>query len=497
MKLLTISFLKSLYRRFYLTVYSYPLLAGIALSIMSSLYLIVDLGIVNGSALLPLWQIAQQQEAPSLGVLGYFITFLHHTFAIEVITAAYLIMVIIHALIMGLLLLMARCLSFSVFTRWSLIFVVLVHTSYNDFRSYILPEPLFWLCWLLAIYLLLLLHKNHTLWAIVSWLGIFLLASQLNVASWFWLLLFPFGALFWKPWRRKSVAYALLAYAVIISVLLFLPLYQGVSPIQWFSETLFDNPSRLSSVMSLNNNNWVQEDDHFMLAVLVISGALSLVVMRLVITLGVGCAFLAVYAVLKKQYRMIDGNILRIVIYAITFDLLISMLLLIVAEDKRTVLSFSTALLLMFFSALGLSYVLKKLFAGGYSRLTVLVIVWCLVAYLASGYIIFGSRKGYQREAGEFFVQRYGNATVYSNNSSFLFYVGKKPTQLYSLPSKGVGGLGGDFYYAYDKFRSHDLPPLLATKKSLAQFSNRRGDTLFIYYFPKALENSQQIFKGN
>lgn len=481
--------IKPLVQRFFWTIYRYPLLAGIVLSAISSLYLIADLGIVNSSALQPLWQISQQQPAPSLGEFGRFIALLYSWFSADVTTIAYGVVIVIHAAIMGVLLLIARCLTFSLLSRWALIFIILSHPNYNDFRAYVMPEPLFWLCWLTAIYLLLVLHKQHTNWAIIAWLGIFLLASQINVASWFWLLLFPFGALVWKPWRRKSVAYALLAYAAIIGVLLFLPLYEGMSPIQWFTDTLFDNPSRLSSVLSLNNNNWVQEDDRLMLAVLVVSGALSLVVMRLIITLGVGCGFLAAYAVLKKQYRMIDGNILRIMVYAIAFDILISMVLLIVAEDTRTVLSFSTALLLMFFSALGLSYVFKKLLAGSYSRLSVLVIVWCLVAYIASGYIIFGSRKDYIRDAGQTFVARYDGGKVYSNNAFFLFYVGNNPTKMHELPSKGVGGLGEDFYYAYDKFRTHDLPPMLVDKKPLAQFSNRRGDTLFIYHFDKKLDN--------
>lgn len=489
--------IKPLLQRCCLTIYRYPFLAGIILSIVSGLYLIADFGVVNSSALLPLWQLSQQQPAPSLGVLGSFIAVIHQLFSIEVVTAAYTLTIIIHAAIMAVLLLIARYLNFALLSRWALLFLVLSHPSYNDFRSYIMPEPLFWLCWLAAIYLLLVLHRQHTLWAIFSWLGIFLLSSQFHVVSWFWLLLFPFGALFWKPWRRKPVAYALLGYAVLVGILLFLPLYEGVSPLYWFRETLFDNPNRLSTVMGLTNNNWVRDDEYLALTVLLTSGALSLVSMRVVIALGVGCSLLAGYAVLKKQYRMVEHNALRILVYAIVFDVLISVVLLIVAEDTQTVLSFSTALLLMFFSAMGLSYVFKKLIAGGYSQLSVLVIVWCLVAYIASGFIIFGSRKDYLREAGEAYVQRYADSRIYSNNPYFLFYVGKKPTQLHGLPSQGVGGLGDDFYYAYDKFRSHELPPLLAAKKPLASFSNRRGDTLFIYRFAKVGENTQQILKEN
>lgn len=460
--------------------YRQPLLMGVILSLLSSYYLIVDFAVVNQSSLSLLWALHQSSNEPTF--FGQLIKQTGSLFNISFIDAGHVLMVLSHALLMGLLLSIAKQLYFAKTSRWALILLMLSNPSYNDFRTYIIVEPLFWCCWLLAIYVLLLYYRQHTLFAIAVWFCSFLFATQFVVAAWFWLLLFPFGALFWKPWRRKSVAYALLGYAVIVIVLLFLPVYQGDTPLRWLITTIVENPDNLSEVFGLNQSNWIQEENLLMVGVFVFSGATSLVIIRTLIAFGLACVGLAVYAVLRKQYTIVDGDRLRILLYVVVFDLFISVVLFVIDKNHVSLASFSVSLLLFLLAALGLSYLFKKMLNGRYSRLTVLVIVWCLVAYIASGFIIFGPRKGYLREAGTVAL-RYNDLPLYSGDELFLFYARQDPERTTTWENIQVAVGDYAFYYAYGKNRNRKLPDSLQLYTPIERFANRRGDSLLIYRF--------------
>lgn len=464
--------------------YRQPLLLGIVLSILSSWYLIIDWGVVHKASLDMLWDISQynRHASDTLHIPGsQVIAIVSRWFALDVVTAGYWVMVVTHALIVAVVVLIAQQLSFSLLSQWALLFLLLAHSNYNDFRTYITIEPLFWLLWLSAIYVLLRWHRSQSVMAIGLWLILLLIATRLNVAAWFWLLLFPFGALMWKPWRRKSVAYALLGYAVVVGVLLFLPLYHNYSPWSWLQKTVLNNPNLLAEVLSLDNN-WVKNNDPVLSGIFVISGASSLILVRLLIMLSIAGVGLAIYGVQKRQYQMMTHDKLRIVVYAIGFDVFISVILLVLGEDKASILSFSTIFLCLLFSASGLSYIFKKIQAGHYSRLSVLVIVWCLVAYIASGFIIFGPKHGYRKAAADFFVAHYPQQVIGSNDSAFLFYTGSNPNDI--TESDDVIALSKQQrpkFYGYVKSRKKQLPIAWQGIEPIAIFSNPRGDQLRIY----------------
>ncbi len=477
-------------RNWLLIIYRHPLAAMLMLAILSNIYLIVDYGVVNRSALSTLWSVAHDNSnSLSVSVFAQLIAGVHWLTGLSYVNSAYLLMIVSYTGIAVLLLLIADWLGFSLLTQWSLIFLLLSHPNFCDFRSYIIVEPLFWLLWILAIYLLLRLYRTHTILSIVLWLILFLCATRLSVAAWFWLLLFPFGALFWKPWRRKSVAYALLGYAMIVGILLFLPIYQGTSPINWLQETIIANPQPLFDALRLKDNNWIKEGDILMSTVFVFSGAGSLILIRTMIGLSILCLMLAIYAVVKKQYQVINYDYLRIIIYAIIFDFIIAVTLLVLSADRSSVLSFSISLLLLLFASQGLSYVFKKISTGRYSRLSVLVIVWGLVAYFASGFIIFGPRQSHLKEAGLTFAKAYPDVVVYSENSEFLFYADKNPDIILSNDDAENLSEIADFYYAYSKNHRSDLSPFWQSQKVVSRFVNNRDDELIIFHFNR--QNSQ------
>lgn len=465
--------------------YRQPLVLGMVLSILTSCYLIADYQVVNASAMSLLWELSalpRQVTDEVNSVLGQLIIVVGQTFGLSAVSAGYLMMVVCHAVLTGLMLLIARRLSFSLMSQWALLVVLLSHPNYNDFRSYIIAEPLFWVCWLLAIYILLCWYRKHTVIAIALWLMIFLVASQLSVAAWFWLLLFPFGALFWRPWRRKSVAYALVGYAMIVAVLLMLPLYESRSPIAWFIETVVRNPNLILDALSLSDSNWMADESYLMSGVFVLSGATSLMLVRTLIAFGIVCVLLALFALKHKRYRIIEPDLLRIIGYAIGFDIFIAVMLLVLGEDDGSVLAFSTSFLLFFFAALGLSFIAKNTQEGRYSRMTVLVAVWCFVAYLASGFIIFGPRKTHIKIAGQESTHLV-EQNLYSNSEIFLFYTKQNPKRLMSPEQIERLRSVKTFYYAYEKNRHRDLPSFLAEKTPLEQYRNRRGDQLLVYDF--------------
>lgn len=469
--------------------YRQPLLMGVILSVLSSIYLIADFGVVNRSSLPLLWALREHHN--DVGLFGQLIQGISRLFSLDFVRAGHALMICCHALLMALLLLIAKQLYFAKPSRWALILLLLAHSSYNDFRAYIIVEPLFWCCWLLAIYVLLLYYRQRTILAIAVWFFTFLFATQFVVAAWFWLLLFPFGALVWKPWRRKSVAYALLGYTAIVTILLFLPVHRGETPLQWLMATWADNPDSLSAVLGLNQSNWVKEENSLMAGVFVFSGATSLVVIRTLISLGIACVGLAVYALLRRQYAIVDSDRLRILLYVAVFDLLISVVLFVIDKDNDSLVSFSVSLLLFFLAALGLSYVFKKMVNANYSRLTVLVIVWCLVAYIASGLIIFGPRKDYLRGAGEF-AQQYQDLPLYSNDPFFLYYAAENPNRTTAWEAIQVATDDYGFYYAYEKNRNRDLPQTLQAYTPIDRFANQRGDSLLIYRFLPKNQNSRR-----
>lgn len=467
-------------------VYRQPIAAMIVLTVLTNFYLIVDYGVVNRSALSMLWEIGQgNTDNSSVSVFSQLIAGVHSVTGLSYVNSAYLLMIVAYTGIAVLLLLIARWLGFSLLAQWSLIFLLLSHPNFCDFRSYIIVEPLFWLLWIFALYLLLRLYKTHTIVAIVCWLVLFLCATRFSVAAWFWLLLFPFGALFWKPWRRKSVAYVLLGYAVIVGILLFLPIYEGTTPINWLQETIIANPQPLFDALRLKDNNWVKEDDILMSTVFVFSGAGSLILIRTMIGLSILCLILAVYSVLKKQYRIVNYDYLRIIIYAIIFDFMIAVTLLVLSADRSSVLSFSISLLLLLLSAQGLSYVFQKMAMGRYSRVSFLVIIWCLVAYFASGFIIFGPRKDYFREAGEYFSKNYAEQVLYSEDSLALFYANRNPAMRLDREDAEHVSEITDFYYAYSKNHHNELPPFWQSQKEVARFHNDRNDEVIIFHLGK------------
>ncbi len=254
-------------------IYRHPLVSGIILSFFSGLYLINDFAIVNRSALIPLWQLAQGDSATALGITGSLIAFFSQLFNLSMIDAGHLLMLLLHMGITGVMVAIATALRFSLLSRWALLLLLLAHPNYNDYRTYIIAEPLFWLLWLTALLILLLWHRRHSIVAISIWLVLFLVATRLELVAWFWLLLFPFGALVWKPWRRKSVAYTLIGYALVVGILLFLPLYQGESPMLWFIEMIKNNPNQLSEIINIADSNWVKEENRLMAVIFIFSGA--------------------------------------------------------------------------------------------------------------------------------------------------------------------------------------------------------------------------------
>lgn len=473
-------------------IYTHPLISMLVLAVLTNLYLIADYEVVNRSALKMLWSLAHPDGVSENSILSQGIAAVHWLTGLDYVSSAHLLMIVAYTGIAVLLLLIADLLNFSLLSQWALIFLLLSHPNFNDFRSYIIVEPLFWLLWLLAIYNLLCFHKQQTILSVFLWLGIFLLATRLSVAGWFWLLLFPFGALFWKPWRRKSVSYALLGYAVTVGILLFLPIYHGVSPIHWLQESILANPQPLFETLRLNNNNWVKDGDTLMSAVFVFSGAASLILVRVMVGLGIACLFLLGYAVVKKQYQVIHYDYLRIIVYAIIFDFFIAVVLLILSADQSTVLSFSMTFLLLLFAALGLSYVFKKMSSGRYSRLTVLVIVWCMVAYFASGFIIFGPRQEHLKRAGLSFIKDNPKAIIYSNNEQFLFYADKNPKVSLSVSTAESLADNEQFYYAYAKNRHADLSDFWQSKEPISRYANSHGDELLIYEINEKTSLSRQ-----
>ncbi|MBS9778215.1 MAG: hypothetical protein KGV50_05565 [Gammaproteobacteria bacterium] len=409
-----------------------------------------------------------------------------------VVSSGYLLMIMAYTGISLLLLLISRALGCGIITQWAMIFLLLSHPSFNDFRSYIIIEPIFWLLWLFAIHFLLAFYKSHTILGIFIWLIVLLLATNITVSAWFWLLLFPFGTLLWKPWRRKSVAYALCGYALIVGILLFLPFHSGMSPFYWLKESILANPDPLSNALRLDNNNWVKEGDVFMSSVFVVSGATSLIIMRACIGLSVVCVFLGWYAISKKQYAVFKKDHLRIIVSAIIFDLMITVILLLLSADNRSVLSFSMCLLLLLFSSLGLSYVFKKMYLEKYSRLQMLVIVWCLVAYFASGFIIFGPKQSYLKEAAQDFIKQNPQNIVYSDDSYFLFYIGQNPRRITPL-SKAINVSDSEpVYFAHAQSRKSSLPHFLKLQTPIKSYSNSHGDSLILYKLMPRMYNEKQ-----
>jgi|GEM_PF-4364033 len=469
------------YRIYHRYLYSFPLRSAVLLSIISSLYLIANSDVINRSALPLLWRIktGQPPEKP----LEYLIGLSAQLTGLATLDASYLLMIIAHAIIIILLVLIAKRLGLSLFSQWLLVFLLLCHPTYNDFRIYILLEPIFWCLWLLAVYLLISYYRSHSVIAILAWLSIFIISTSLMIAGWFWLLLFPFGALFWKPWRRKSVIYALLAYAFITFLLLLLPTHNHTASIRWLINTVITHPDRLSAILSLHKSNWVNEENSLLAGVFVFSGATSLVLVRSIIAFGLIPASLTIYAFGKKQVLIIPQEQRRMLIYIIGFDIFISVVLFILNEDSGSVVSFSLSLILLLFAALGLSFVIKKITAAHYPKVVTLVIMWCLVGYFASAYIRFGPQKDYLREAGQRFAQQ-STIDLRSNNAFLLFYADENPSNTLSWPQADLMRRSGQrFFYAYDKNRNSPLPESLKALSPTQRFSNRRGDQLLIYQF--------------
>ncbi len=462
-------------------IYRFPLYSGICLSMLTSLYLIHDYGVVNRSSLARLWRL-QYSDGATHDALDSIILAISTLFRLDVVTSGYVLMVICHALLIALLLAIARLLYFSKLSRWALILLLLAHPSYNDFRSYIIIDPLFWCGWLLAIYLLLANYKKKTVLSIVLWFILFLSLTKISVAAWFWLLLFPFGALLFKPWRRKTVAYALLGYALIVAILLFLPIYGGQSPMTWFVATVVENPNSLVEVLGLDRNTWIKEENTLMAGVFVFSGATSLVMIRSVIVFGAICTVLGWYAVVRRQYQIVDAERFRMLTYVCFFGIFISVVLLVLDKDSGTIVSFSFILLLFLLAALGLSYVFQKMLSGQYSKLATLVIIWCLVAYIASGFIIFGPKKDYLATAGTD-GRTYTDYPLYSNDPFYLFYAGKDPSRLSQWQDLEKASAEHSFYYAYEKNRNKPLPETLSALKPIKTYANSRGDKLLLYQF--------------
>ncbi|MPV85157.1 hypothetical protein [Ostreibacterium oceani] len=472
-------------------IYRHPIAVGMLLSVISGVYLIADYGIINRAALLPMWQLQQMeltQPAQSpyevFGILGVVGHWLHDGLGLSLTASVYGLLLVVHAGIIGLILLITQRLQLALLTQWILLFLVLCHPNYNDFRTYLMNEPIYWLIWLVGVYVLLRFYRERPVFTGIIWIVLFLLAGQLSLAAWFWLLLFPFGAFLIKDWRSKSVFIALVCYAAVMILLMLFPLYHGESPLHFFIE-IAGQTNRLSDWLRLNNAAWLDESDRLIPAIFVFSGATSIVLIHMMMSLGLVCGLLAFYAWRKKQYQVVHSAYLSLLIYVFIFDILVAILLWVFAAEYSGLYFFASVFLIFILAALGLSYVFKKLLTHRYPRHFSLVIIWCLVAYFASGYIIFGPTKTHIKAAGSYAKATLTDYPIYANDETFLYYAGRHPEHTASPTFVTELQQIRTFYYAYNKNRKRALPEILANKEPIYQTANSHNDILYLYLFSK------------
>ncbi len=133
-------------RQLAMVVYRYPLVSMAVLAVLTNIYLIFDYGVVNRSALSMLWAVEQgSTDNASVSVFSQLISGVHSLTGLSYIHSAYFLTIASYTGIALLLLLISRWLGFSLLAQWSLIFLLLSHPNFCDFRSYIIVEPLFWL----------------------------------------------------------------------------------------------------------------------------------------------------------------------------------------------------------------------------------------------------------------------------------------------------------------------------------------------------------------
>ncbi len=476
-------------------IYERPIISAFFISLITGIYLFYDIGVINASSLEFFWNIESlngfySEIYSDHGFFALCIALLSKVTGFSLETSGQVIMLFSHGFIAVFLLLIAKDLKFSNLSCWVLIFLLLAHSSYNNFRSYIISEPIYWLLWLSAIYVLIKYYKKNLPLVLAVWVFNLLIATQVNIVAWFWLLLFPIGLLFWPKWQRKSVVYALLIYLVLVTIALFIPIYDGISAYETFVDSFWENSSSFAEMLNLKSSDWVQ-DDEFMSTIFIFSGAFSLVLVRSVVAFGLIGTFLAIYAFVKKQTNIIMTSKFQFLLYLLIFDILSTVILFIFSINKNSTVYFTSTFILLLFACLGLSYILKKIQFNKYTKLTSLVIVWILVGYFASGLISFGPNKSYQKKAGVYLKSNKEKQTKLISNSRYvLFYSQNNPenqVDVEQIKKRIIRAnlIKEKLVLAFRLNRKRTIPVFLENKKIALEFQNKRGDKVLIYYFDR------------
>lgn len=460
----------------------YILLVGAVLSIVTGLYLLFEYQVINRNAINLLWRInnelpATDSQSP---ILYYSIQFISSITNLSAITVAHFIMLSAHAGIIVFSLKIVKTLNFSITSQWAVIFLLISHPAYNDFRTYIIAEPIYWLCWLAAIYAILTYHRTHLIYVIFVWLGLFFIASYISILAWLWIFVFPFGLLFWSSWRKKSVIYALIAYVIIATILFYIPFHDERSGFQIFFDIFHDINQFFKQTLANFASDWLDADDPWFAGVYLFSGGLSLILLRLVMSFGIVCGLLLLYCYNTRLYTVMSRSQRQFLLYVVIFDILSLSFISILEFNFVSSIYFSTAFILLLFAALGLATIFRKIYFAKYPKHYVLIFVWFMVAYFASSYLSFGPNKAYLKSAG---LDYENSSKVYSNNGLFLFYADKNPNELTNPEFINFIGEKTPFYYAFDQGRDEQsVPTNLVETAIVAEYMNEHQDKIIIYY---------------
>lgn len=438
------------------------------------------------------------------------IHFVHNLLPISWVTAALTVNAVFFALLAVGFIQIIKALGGDTLTCWIAAIVILTQPEINHFRGYIIRDIGFWTLLYWSLFALIQYQRTNLLRYVLLWyvagLGMVLFRIE-------GFILFIFGPLFllfeWKLLFTERLKRTLLFYGFEFLALLILCYIVLTSEKQlglfahlgrlftaWWIYVSSDFFAHLSASMERLSRAVPVYFHRSYIPVFLIGGFLSYFIARIVQMFSPLYALLLVFGIRKPCFPRGYKNSWHLLSYWVVLTVTITLVFL----SKMLFLSgryvFPTCILGFITLPFILTYFYREYAASiwqRYSRVCAVLISLLIVGLLIHGLVSFGYSKDYIKQAGAWIdTHSEPQATLYTNSPQIAFYA-QRDGKIWNeniAPDKIDQVLKNKEWKKYDylgilvggrqeKIRQNVLG-LIRTPPA-ASFSNKRGDTVYIF----------------
>jgi hypothetical protein len=393
---------------------------------------------------------------------------------------------------------------------WLAAFIILLHPELNNYRSYIIRDVGFWALLYWNIFALIKFHQTNKISYVLLWYAVALSAALLRVEGIVLAILGPFILLCLPHLslkQRLKRAFFFYGFELIIgfgALIISLVSKNSIGILVKLSD-LFLHWSQffLNDFITVWQNNITQLSSILpvffhrdYVGIFYIGGLLSYFFTRIFFMLAPPHALLFIYGLRTRCFPEGFTSSWVIISYIGAVTLLIPLLFLIKTGFVSGRYIFPVCLIALLVTPFALNYLYQKhlvKFMHKYPRSGFLLVILVIIALFLRGLVNFGYSHAYVKDAGQWIdTHTPRTATFYTNSVQLSFYANRPGIAWDEVATAqpAVEVLANLRWQQYDyiglALRGRNQPlhdKVLASlpMKPIAKFSNKRGDTVYLF----------------